>query len=403
MTVFSNILSSFRTFVSHDLLTHIPTSLVDSGGGNTFQTVLGRLKLQGEEFLSRFPVAELGTASLYIPTFISSFLLIVLFTMSWSSRFGSWGGRFSPFGRNGAPPGQSEVTDKDYSYITSSDLAKAESYQAASSLDISKLPPRDTDVVTFKHKRESYHVHFPAYSIDKDELRVGEIRAQAARKLNVSDPLRIKLLYRGRNLRDDDSTAREAGMQSNGAPEILCVVGEVPARTGDGASDDEADDVGIDGRDDGEDSPDDGSSKDPSGPAKRKRRSNHKKKKKPKDWSRLDPGSAHGGESGNDTSTSTISTNLPVPATPMAKLDALATIFRTTFLPQCTVFMADPPADKTKRESEHKRLTETILAQVLLKLDAVETEGDEEARRRRKEVVRECQDMLNRLDAVLKR
>ncbi len=92
-----------------------------------------------------------------------------------------------------------------------------------------------------------------------------------------------------------------------------------------------------------------------------------------------------------------------VKRTPIEEVDFLTHKFRTELVPQGLEFISNTPTDAKKRDLEYRRSSETILTQILLKLDAVETEGDMEARARRKELVSEAQSFLNDLDIAAKR
>lgn len=320
--------------------------------------------------------------------------------MSWSSRLS----RFSPFGRSSSSssnPASTTVADSDFSYITPSDLDAHHLSRSA----------RDTDVLVFRHKKVSYPTHFPAHSIDDGKLTIGAARDAAAKKLvdaagggdgGSLDPRRVRMFWKGRNLKDDAKSVREEGLSSDAQAEILCVIGEVvvssssssaaaaPPLSSAEAEEDDAESDNSDG--DGTSTP--GGSAAP----KRKRNRNRKKKKGGK------------GASGAGTGTSTPVGALPeggvalpqTPLTPMAKLVAIADHFRATLQPACEAYVTSPPAEKAKREFEHKRLTETTFQQCLLKLDGVETEGLEEVRLKRKELVREIQGWLNKMDDTVK-
>ena len=92
-----------------------------------------------------------------------------------------------------------------------------------------------------------------------------------------------------------------------------------------------------------------------------------------------------------------------VKRTSIEEIDFLTNKFRTELVPQGLEFISNTPADAKKRDLEYRRNSETILTQILLKSDAVETEGDMDARMRRKELVVEVQGFLHDLDVAAKR
>ena len=71
-----------------------------------------------------------------------------------------------------------------------------------------------------------------------------------------------------------------------------------------------------------------------------------------------------------------------------------------TLLPQCGDFILNPPSNPGSRNFEYKRLSEHIVSQVVLRLDAVDLQGDHALRQQRKEFVNQAEEMLARLDDV---
>jgi hypothetical protein len=352
-------------------------------------------------------------------TTLSIVLAAVFVTMSWFSRSGGsgWGGRFSPFGRPGTSPNAGQVSDADFSYITSDDLKK----NRAEIVDWDdKNPDRETDVLIFKNGKTNYPTHFPAQSIRDGELRISTVRQAAAKKIGVDDPRRIRMFYKGKNLKHDEKSAREEGLRGDGTgSEILCAVGEAAAANMAPGADD-----GQRAWSDGEDEEDDtesGLDSATNAAAKRRPRKRGGKKNKKKGTAVPTSGSSTPGYSNaagagaeflpipshvpGPRPTSTPPTSVPraaTPQTPMAKLDVIASKFHTEFVPLCVGFMTSPPQEKSKRDFEYKKLSETILTQILMKLDGVETEGDQDARMKRKEIVKEVNAMLNKLDEMAK-
>ena len=335
---------------------------------------------------------------------------------SWRSYLG---GRYSPF--TTAPPPRPEVTEADYHYLGPEDIVDPPRHSAApdsahyyrqhavgSRADAED--PRAPDILILKHRGNTYPLHFAAFTIGEGILRVGELRKYAAKQTGAGDPRRVKLLYKGKVLKDDAVACREEGLKQNS--ELMCVVSDtfVGARSEDDSSSDSADEDEMIRDDRGPRGGDTGPRIDVDGTiiggAPRKKKHWSKKSKRHEEERPYVP-------TPNPPAPSASVPPPPKPAPspqppqqsnaprgPNQKLEEIGATFRDKFAPMCEEFMANPPSDTKTKTQEYMKLSESILSMVIFKLDSVETEGDPDARTRRKALVQETQKMLNRLDAV---
>ncbi|MCJ1387754.1 hypothetical protein MMC18_000597 [Xylographa bjoerkii] len=346
------------------------------------------------------------------------------------STWRSYMGRYSPFTApvSRVPP---TVSEDDYHYLGPDDIVdpprpsyipnSTSSYFPSSRGTIASRAdaanPLAPDILILKHRGTTYPLHFPAFTIGENILRVGELRKTAAKKIDPGmDPRRIKLLYKGKALKEDGRTCREEGLKQNS--ELMCVVSESAVN---GRVDDDSSESASEGEVVGKEM-NGGVRIDVDGTViggpKKARKGHRAGKKKRRDF--RDESSGYAG-----SGTTTEGRNSPMPGSvpglsqgspqtqqqqqqtrpksPMDKLNELSSTFHTKFVPQCIQFTSNPPNDAKVRDMEYKKLSESILAQIILKLDEVQTEGDEEARARRKALVRETQAMLGSLDAVVRK
>lgn len=82
------------------------------------------------------------------------------------------------------------------------------------------------------------------------------------------------------------------------------------------------------------------------------------------------------------------------------QVEVLYSYFRTYLLPLCDLYVRYTPDDQKTRESQHTKLSETIMSQVLLHADCIEIDI-ESTRNARRRLVGEAQATLKRLDDAL--
>ncbi|KAK4138450.1 hypothetical protein BT67DRAFT_9723 [Trichocladium antarcticum] len=329
----------------------------------------------------------------------------------------------SPFGST-LGQGVPNVTDEDFSYITSADLEDRgvdipgrpyiprshfmESYSHSAPPPSYAHRPED-DVILVKHNGITYPEHFPAYSIGDGKLLVGDVRERVNMILDLSErqAKRVKLFYKGRRLKDPDAPVRQYGVKNSS--ELLMTIGE----SSPGAGSDSGEEVIVVGRDRrpqydvqqdygrpsrtggwGNRSPRDSGPLRPDIPVEdsRRRAASRVRTQSPSGGSNVSTASAPPGA----LSSAPVPTGRP--GGPIEKLNAIAADFNSRLKPMCVDFITRPPRDPKKRIDEHRRISETIMEHVILKFDAIETSEEEGARERRRELVRYVQAILKDLD-----
>lgn len=215
--------------------------------------------------------------------------------------------------------------------------------------DVTPDPNRLEDYVNIKHGQKEFKLTYPLNAVTGGTVIVGDLRERCSGLTGV-EVGRISLVCAAKNLKDDSATLKSLGIGH--AARILLMGSSAPI---------------------------------PSDPAGDSAAKSKKKKKK----------------SGAKKATTT---GTPEPelrkATPMEMIEAVWDGIVANLMPLMNEFMNSPPADAVKRADTHRRLSETMMGE-LLKLDSVES-GEPDVRARRKGVVKDIQKVLDGLDRVLK-
>lgn len=311
-------------------------------------------------------------------------------------------------GRNDLSPFASQadsrgpyVTEDDFSYITSEDLERSLDHR-----DRHAEPSNgreEDDVLLVKSEAVIYPIHFPAFSIGDGKLYVRDVRDRVGLVLELSraQTSRIKLYYKGMQLKELEVPIRTYGVKNNS--ELLLVIPES------GASDDDEDDSSEEEVivRDSRNQPQQQRRKKKKGKSggKKKKSSRSQRDEDPSLGSNLEiPNSAVDSTSGDSSkrlSGDHSATASSASSGAIAQLDTIRNHFDSELAPLCRAFVTDPPRDAKKCEDEHRKISETVLQHVILKLDEVDTGGDPDIRAKRKALVNYVQGLLNDMDKNL--
>lgn len=298
--------------------------------------------------------------------------------------------------------------------------------------------PNAPDRVHWRYMGQPYIVDFPAYSINEGRACVGDLRERIARQLRV-EPSKVQLIYKGHKLRQNQSSLKSHKMKQNSEVSVVVTErgvdydGAVDSNSESGSDRDASQYLSANNRrrprapssvrlrsDENIPIAEPGSRSSflnpnghiPASPMDRQHRDSLRPDYVPSRDDRYrgrerepsrDPARRQREPSPAPRRAHSPAPPRPTPPpadpnTPLGKVQALASTFRTQWLPSAVRFIASPPADAAVREKEFLRLSESIMAKIVLAADNIETEGNVDARNERKAMITEAQQVLKQLD-----
>lgn len=287
--------------------------------------------------------------------------------------------------------------------------------------------PEAPDVILVRYMASIIPVEFPPYSISEESAYVGQLRQSVANYLQT-DSRRVRLVYKKRDLKHDKWPLRKYNMKQNS--EVAAIKTESILDYSD--------------RDSHSSSGDDTESsvsnvrRRPRALSSVRHRSDEQLEQLPRQsgssflhpnghvpsattserqsrttlqpelderYYRREPSRTRG-TSPHPTPISTPAPpQTPVfppadPNTPLGKLQALSNNFHSQWLPLCKKFITNPPSDSQARTKEHRKLSESVMTHITLKADAIEIDGNSDARQFRKNLINEVNETMKKLDAI---
>lgn len=409
-------------------------------------------------FLAASPVA-------FAATLLAVLLALIAIMAGWRQWPSMLSGIASPLAGLGRIVGP-QVREGDFEYVTPEEIRSS-----------TEQRPRDPryspnqqypnveedvgpDVIVLKSRDVFYPLQFQPYAIADGVLTIGALRRAAGHALAIDRLRGVKLLYKGRLLKDDNVTARSVNLKQRS--EVLCVITDtygMPDSASESSESDTARRLAICPIPQEEEQ--EGQENSKAAPAGKRRstknRNRRRKRQQPAqpqpDATTSTPGNqqpstnkfpAMAGHSpklssppntrqppssrpsNNKTSSKapptgnqpandrTKASSRPIPKIPSPSpiinalkpskenLEILEGYFESTIVPLCVNYIRDPPTNANDQTKEYRLINETVMTQVMLKADNIEIDGDANLRQQRKALIMRVQSLLKRVDRVPK-